>query len=360
MTFWKFTSRLHAAQIILLPEHFGGRVSVSARSYAAAPLALVKELRSASGAPITDCKKALEAEGVDGDIAKAFEWLRKKGQATVMKNNRAANEGLVGIAVEGQAGVIVEVNSETDFVARNADFQAFVKDLAGAILRMPPTVGMDGGPAPSVLADKLDIPRLLGQGAGGRGFPLSQDLKDLVAKIRENISVRRIARLALPPGAKGFVGSYVHNALNPSMGAAAGLVAVQCDKLPSQMPALDSFGKRLAMHVVAAKPRFLSPASVPPSVLEYERELIQAQAAGSQKPPAIVAKMTEGRLRKFLGEISLLEQPHMIEEGNPTVAEVAARLGKEAGCVVDVVGFVRYKCGEVEGLGGEMPAEGLK
>ena len=322
------------------------------RSFASAPLALVKELRNASGAPITDCKKALEAEGVDGDLAKAFEWLRKKGQATVMKNNRAANEGLVGIAVEGPAGVIVEVNSETDFVARNADFQAFVKGLATAILHMPPPIGQDGQPSNTVLVE-MDIPSLLEQATGPNGAPLSQELADLIAKIRENISVRRAARLVLPPHTKGYVASYVHNALNPSMGAAAGLVAIQSSKTPTDAPALDPFGKRLAMHIVAAKPRFLSPASVPPSVLEYERSLIEAQAAGSNKPANIVAKMTEGRLKKFLGEISLLEQPHMIEEGNPTVSELAARVGKEQGCDgLEVVGFVRFKCGEVEELGG--------
>ncbi len=308
---------------------------------AAAPLALVKELRNASGAPITDCKKALEAEGVDGDLQKAFEWLRKKGQATVMKNNRAANEGLVGIAVDGAAGVIVEVNSETDFVARNADFQAFVKDLATAVLRLPPTVGGDGGPSGSVMVD-MDVPSLLEQTTGATGAPLTQGLADLVAKIRENIVVRRAARLVLPAGS-GFVAGYVHNALNPSMGAAAGLVAIKTQDAQG----LEQFGKRLAMHVVAAKPRFLSPANVPASVLEYERGVITEQAAGSGKPANIVAKMTEGRLRKFLGEISLLEQPHMIEEGNPPVKELAGKLGCE------VVGFVRYKCGEVDQIGGK-------
>eukprot|EP00624_Nannochloropsis_granulata_P001550 evm.model.NODE_17657_length_23989_cov_36.963066.5 len=321
------------------------------RAFATAPLALVKELRNASGAPITDCKKALEAEGVEGDLAKAFEWLRKKGQATVMKNNRAANEGLVGIAVEGPAGVIVEVNSETDFVARNADFQAFVKGLATAILHMPLPIGQDGEPSNSVMVE-MDIPSLLEQATGPNGASLSQELADLVAKIRENISVRRAARLVLPSHTKGFIASYVHNALNPSMGAAAGLVAIQSTKTPTDAPELGLFGKRLAMHVVAAKPRFLSPASIPASVLEYERGLIEAQAAGSNKPAKVVAKMTEGRLRKMLGEISLLEQQHMIEEGKPTVSELAVRVGKEQGCEgLEVVGFVRFKCGDVEELG---------
>ncbi|GAB5030446.1 elongation factor ts [Nannochloropsis oceanica] len=321
------------------------------RAFATAPLALVKELRDASGAPITDCKKALEAEGVEGDLAKAFEWLRKKGQATVMKNNRAANEGLVGIAVEGSAGVIVEVNSETDFVARNADFQAFIKDLATAILHMPTPMGQHGELSNSVLIE-MDIPSLLEQATSSNGASLSQELADLVAKIRENISVRRAARLVLPSDTKGFVASYVHNALNPAMGAAAGLVAIQSSKTPTDAPALGLFGKRLAMHVVAAKPRYLSPSSIPPSVLEYERSLIAAQAAGSNKPAKVVAKMTEGRLRKVLGEISLLEQQHMIEEGKPIVSELAARVGKEQGCEgMEVVGFVRYKCGDVEELG---------
>lgn len=346
MMLWRSAAASSAARTRASCLLFGLSQSYT-RAFASAPLALVKELRNASGAPITDCKKALEAEGVDGDLAKAFEWLRKKGQATVMKNNRAANEGLVGIAVEGPAGVIVEVNSETDFVARNADFQAFVKGLATAILHMPPPIN-----STSVLVE-MDIPSLLDTATGPKGAPLSQELADLIAKIRENISVRRAARLVLPPNTKGYVASYVHNALNPSMGAAAGLVAIQSSKTPADAPALDPFGKRLAMHIVAAKPRFLSPASVPPSVLEYERSLIEAQAAGSNKPANIVAKMTEGRLKKFLGEISLLEQPHMIEEGNPTVSELAARVGKEQGCEgLEVVGFVRFKCGEVEELGG--------
>jgi elongation factor Ts len=289
-----------------------------------------------------------QAEGVNGDLQKAFEWLRKKGQATVMKNNRAANEGLVGVAVEGGTGVLVEVNSETDFVARNADFQSFVKGLAATVLQQATA-------ANPTSSTELDVGALL-KAAGPGGAPLEQELADLVAKIRENISLRRAACLALPPG-EGVVVPYVHNALNPALGGAAGLVAIRTDVQGAEKrAAVELFGKRLAMHVVAAKPRFLSPAAVPPAVVAYEKGLIEAQAAGSGKPANIVAKMTEGRLRKFLGEISLLEQPHMIEEGNPRVAEVAAALGKAlGGCRVEVAGFVRYKTGEVEELKGGQP-----
>ncbi len=286
---------------------------------------------------------------MDGDLQKAFEWLRKKGQATVMKNNRAANEGLVGVAVAGGTGVLVEVNSETDFVARNADFQAFVKNLAATVLRSatPPAA------AGTVQQTELDVAALL-KAAGPGGAPLEQELADLVAKIRENISLRRAACLALPPG-DGVVAAYVHNALDPALGGAAGLVAIRTNANANDgsaaAGAIQQFGKRLAMHVVAAKPRFLSPAAVPPEVVEYERGLIEAQASGSGKPANIVAKMTEGRLRKFLGELSLLEQAHMIEEGSPRVAEVAAAVGKaQGGCRVEVVGFLRYKTGEVDEL----------
>lgn len=291
---------------------------------------------------------------MDGDLQKAFEWLRKKGQATVMKNNRAANEGLVGVAVEGATGVVVEVNSETDFVARNADFQAFVQGLAATVLRQQQQAASGSAAA---MQRELDVPSLLkAQGPGGA--PLEQELADLVAKIRENISIRRAAALALAPGS-GLVAAYVHNALTPAVGAAAGLVAVRTDAKDAHTVAVEQFGKRLAMHVVAAKPRFLSPAAVPAEVVAYEKGLIEAQASGSGKPANIVAKMTEGRLRKFLGEISLLEQPHMIEEGNPKVAEVAAALGKaQGGCTVEVAGFLRYKCGEVEDLGKGGGAEG--
>lgn len=288
---------------------------------------------------------------MDGDLQKAFEWLRKKGQATVMKNNRAANEGLVGVAVEGGTGVLVEVNSETDFVARNADFQAFVQGLAATVLRQQQQQQSSSAAAAAAVQRELDVPALL-KAAGPGGAPLEQELADLVAKIRENISIRRAAALALPPGAPGIVAAYVHNALTPAVGAAAGLVAVKTDA--KDAAAVEGFGKRLAMHVVAARPRFLSPAAVPAEVVAYERGLIEAQASGSGKPANIVAKMAEGRLRKFLGEVSLLEQPHMIEEGNPRVAEVAAALGKaQGGCQVEVVGYLRYKCGEVEELGGK-------
>lgn len=338
---------LHARHIstksttaLLLHDH----INISRRTFAAAPLALVKELRNASGAPITDCKKALEAEGVEGDLKKAFEWLRKKGQATVMKNNRAANEGLIGVAVVGSSGVVVEVNSETDFVARNADFQSFVKGLATSVLDVPATAPSRG----KNVVSEMDVPTLL-KAKGPGGASVEQELADLVAKIRENISIRRAARLALPDNSNGFIASYVHNALNPSLGAAAGLVAFKSDKPVN--PALEQFGRRLAMHIVAAKPRFLSPAAVPQSVMDYERSVIMTQAASSGKPENIIAKMTEGRLRKFLGEISLLEQPHMIEEGNPRVQELVAKVGKENGCKLEVAGFLRFKCGEVEELG---------
>ena len=294
---------------------------------------------------------------MDGDLQKAFEWLRKKGQATVMKNNRAANEGLVGVAVSGGTGVLVEVNSETDFVARNADFQSFVKNLAATVLSSSAAKPPAAGSGTKVQQTELDVAALL-KAAGPGGAPLEQELADLVAKIRENISIRRAAALALAPGS-GLVAAYVHNALTPAVGAAAGLVAVRTDAKDAHTAAVEQFGKRLAMHVVAAKPRFLSPAAVPAEVVAYEKGLIEAQASGSGKPANIVAKMTEGRLRKFLGEISLLEQPHMIEEGNPRVAEVAVALGKaQGGCTVEVAGFLRYKCGEVEDLGKGGGAEG--
>ena len=135
------------------------------------------------------------------------------------------------------------------------------------------------------------------------------------------------------------------------MGAAAALVALRTDaSTPEALDAVQRFGKRLAMHVVAAKPRFLSPATVPESVIAYERDIIRTQSLGSGKPENIIAKMTEGRIRKFLSEISLLDQPHMIEEGNPRVSDLAGKVAKEAKCVLEVVGFVRYRCGEADEL----------
>jgi len=181
---------------------------------------------------------------------------------------------------------------------------------------------------------------------------VKQDLDNLVAKIRENLTVKRAARLSVE--GNGVVAAYVHNSVGPGVGSTAALVAMRTSSQDEALLAqLEKEGKRLAMHVVAAKPRFLTPDTVPPEVVAKEKEVIAAQVATSGKPANIIAKMTEGKIRKFLSEASLLEQPHMIEEGNPKIAAYLKDLTKTLSVPIEVTGFLRYRCGEVEEVGGK-------
>eukprot|EP00903_Cladosiphon_okamuranus_P009138 g8731.t1 len=312
-------------------------------------MALIRELREASGAPVVDCKNALEAEGVDGDIAQAFQWLRKRGiaKATSMAD-RSANEGLIGLRVAGPHGALVEVNSETDFVARNAKFQEFVEKVLEVALEKART-GAEAAAAEAPATRELNVPELLQAEHPGSGELLADTLAHLVGAIRENITISRAHVLSLSGDGKGVVAGYVHGAMGAGMGKNAALVALKLDAdadNDGNIDALDANAKSLAMHVVAARPAFLDEASAPPAALEKEKSLLLEQAKDSGKDPKVLDRMVEGRLRKYLETNALMRQAHMVAEGNPRVADHLTSLGEEVGGTVTLEGFARLAVGE--------------
>jgi elongation factor Ts len=283
--------------------------------------ALVKELREKTGAGMMDCKRALGDTG--GDLESAIDWLRKKGLAAAAKKaGRVAAEGLVGVATAARAGAVVEVNSETDFVARNELFQTLVRTVAELAVAGDGTLdGLNATPYP------------------GTGRTVAEELTELVARIGENLVLRRVARLAVT---EGVVASYVHNSLAPGLGKIGVLVALQ-SSAPAEV--LTPLGRQLAMHIAAANPLYLDIASVPPAALERERDVLRGQAEGSGKSADIVARMVEGRLRKFYEETVLLEQVFVID-GESRVGKVVEAAAKAAGTAIRVAGFVRFQLGE--------------
>jgi elongation factor Ts len=283
--------------------------------------ALVKQLRDKTGAGMMDCKRALGDTG--GDIEAAVDWLRKKGLAAAAnKSGRVAAEGLVGVATRGLAGAVVEVNSETDFVARNELFQAFVRAV-GAL-----AVGASG-----------DVDALREAPYPGTGRTVAGELTELVARIGENLVLRRALRLAVKAG---VVASYVHNSLAPGLGKIGVLVALESDAAEGALTAL---GRQLAMHVAAASPLYLDIAAVPAAALDRERAVLREQAQITGKTEAIVERMVEGRLRKFYEECVLLEQVFVID-GETRVGKIVEAAAKEAGAPIRVAGFVRFVLGE--------------
>ena len=282
---------------------------------------LVKELRDKTGAGMMDCKRALGDTG--GDLEAAVDWLRKKGlAAAAKKSGRVAAEGLVGVATRGLAGAALEVNSETDFVARNELFQAFVRTVSGLALE---TTG--------------DIEALKEAPYPGTGRTVSGELTELVARIGENLVLRRAQRLAVT---QGVVASYVHNSLAPGLGKIAVLVALESGAEGETLAAL---GRQLAMHVAAANPLYLDIAAVPAAALDRERAVLLEQARATAKTEAIAEKMVEGRLRKFYEEAALLEQVFVID-GERRVGKVIEAAAKEAGAPIRIAGFVRFALGE--------------
>jgi len=282
--------------------------------------ATVKELRERTGAGMMDCKKAL-AE-TSGDMEAAVDWLRAKGLAAAAKKaGRTAAEGLVGVAVEGTRGAAVEVNSETDFVARNDQFQDFVRNVA--------KLALDSG---------SDIEALSNAAYPGGGT-VAEKLTNNIATIGENQSLRRAAVLTVNQGA---VVSYVHNAAAPGLGKIGVLVALE-----STAPAetLQALGKQLAMHVAAANPLALTGDALDPALIERERAIAIEKAKESGKPQNIAEKMVEGGLAKFRKESALLSQLFVMDNKTP-VADVVASIAKEAGAGIEVTAFVRFQLGE--------------
>jgi len=282
--------------------------------------ARVKELREKTGAGMMDAKKALTE--ADGDMEAAIDFLRTKGLAKAeKKSSRTAAEGLVAVAVEGTTGVVVEINSETDFVARNDKFQDFVKKVAAIALES---------------ADDIEA---LKAADFGNGKTVGETLTDLIATIGENMSLRRMEKLTVD---SGVVVPYVHNAETEGLGKIGVLVALETT---GSTDALQGVGKQIAMHVAAAFPRFLNKEAVDADVAEKEREFLKEQALSEGKPAEIVEKMLEGRMRKFFEEICLLEQTFVIDN-ETKIADVVANAGKDAGADVTLKAYSRVQLGE--------------
>ena len=283
--------------------------------------ALVKELREKTGAGMMDCKKAL-AE-TEGDMEGAVDWLRKKGlAAAAKKSGRVAAEGLVGVATNGLVGAAVELNAETDFVARNDAFQNAVSTVT--------TLALDSNG---------DLETLKGVAYPGTGRTVGEELTHLVATIGENMNLRRVAKLEVKDG---IVASYVHSALVPGLGKIGVLVALEST---GDKAKLADLGKQIAMHIAAARPEALDIADVDPTALDRERAVLTEQAATSGKPANIIEKMVEGRVRKYYEEVVLLEQLYVID-GETKIRKVVENAAKDVGAPVSLTGFVRFTLGE--------------
>jgi elongation factor Ts len=289
--------------------------------------ALVRDLREKTGAGMMDCKKALTE--TSGDIEAAVDWLRKKGlAAAAKKSGRVAAEGLIGVASAPGRAAMVEVNAETDFVARNETFQAFVAAVAQAAL----SAGED-----------LDA---IKAAPGPNQRSIGDELTQMIATVGENMSIRRARVLTV---GNGVVATYVHTPVRPGLGKIGVLVAVEGE---GELEALETLGRQVGMHVAFARPEALDIAGVDPAALEREKALLTEQARESGKPEPIIAKMVEGRIRKYYEEIVLLEQV-WVHDTESRVRAVLAKAG------VKLVGFARFALGEGidKGPGGDFAAE---
>ncbi|CAN5474358.1 translation elongation factor Ts [soil metagenome] len=281
--------------------------------------AAVKDLREKSGAGMMDCKKALTEAG--GDMTVALDWLRTKGlAAAAKKSSRTAAEGLVGVAVSGTSGAAVEVNSETDFVAKNDQFQGFVRDVTFVALE---------------LGDDLDVIKAAALG----GKTVEETLTNNIATIGENQSLRRAKRLTVSSGA---VVPYVHNQAAPGLGKIGVLVALESE---AEVDALQALGKQLAMHIAAAFPLALNESDLDPAIVERERAIATEKAAESGKPADIVAKMVDGAIAKYRKENALVSQL-LVMDGKTKISDVVANAAKAAGKPITLTGYVRFQLGE--------------
>ena len=294
---------------------------------------MVKELRDKTGAGMMDCKAALNETG--GDVEGAVDWLRKKGLAKAAKKaGRVAAEGLIGVALAPSKGVVVEVNSETDFVARNDLFQGLVKMIAN--------VALDAG---------TDVDKILAAPIGDR--TVADAINETIAKIGENMTLRRAAALSV---GKGVVASYVHSSVTDGLGRIGVLVALES---PGKADELKALGRLVAMHVAAANPQAVDPSGLDAALIQRERGVLAAKAEG--KPANVVEKIVESGLKTFYKEVCLLEQGYAIEEGKKTVAQAIKEAEAKVGGPIKVTGFVRFALGEgidrPEGdFGGEVAA----
>jgi elongation factor Ts len=287
---------------------------------------MVKELRDQTGAGMMDCKAALSETG--GNLDAAVDWLRKKGLSKAAKKaGRVAAEGLVGVAVRATKGILVEVNSETDFVARNDLFQGLVKMVAD--------VALDAG---------ANVDKILAAKAGA--ITIDEAIADTIAKVGENMSLRRAAELSV---GKGAIGSYVHNAVSDGLGRIGVLVALESTGKNDELKA---FGRMVGMHVASANPQAIDPAGLDAAAIEREKAVLSDKAKAQGKPANVIDKIVESGLKTFYKEVCLLDQGFIFDD-KKSVAQAVKEAEAKAGAPIKVAGFVRFALGE----GIERPAE---
>lgn len=281
----------------------------------------VKALRERTGAGMMDCKKALVA--CEGNIEEAIDWLRKKGlAAAAKKSGRVAAEGLVAVCVDGTKGSLVEVNAETDFVARNELFQKYVDDVVAIACK-----------------NDADVETLKNATYEASGRTVADELTNLIAVIGENMTLRRVAHINV---SNGVIASYVHNKISANLGKIGILVALEST---GDKEKLLELGKKIAMHIAAANPQSATIEGLDPALLERERGVALEQAKNSGKPEQFIAKIVEGRIRKFYEEAVLLEQVYVID-GTSRVKEVVENAAKEIGAPIEIKEFVKFVLGE--------------
>lgn len=282
--------------------------------------ALIKDLREKSGAGMMDCKKALIE--TNGDMDEAIDWLRKKGlAAAAKKSSRVAAEGLVAVATSGNKGAVIELNAETDFVARNDKFQDLAKGVATVALK----------------AESNDVEALKKADFGGK--TVEEAITNAIAVIGENMNLRRVSYLSVN---QGVVAQYIHNSTAPGLGKIGVLVALEST---ADAAKLNELGRQIAMHIAAAKPEALSTTDVDPDALARERNVLKEQSIASGKSAEIAEKMVEGRIRKYYEEVVLLEQLYVLD-GKTKVREVVEAAAKEMGAPIKVVAYTRFLLGE--------------
>ena len=282
---------------------------------------LVKELRQQTGAGMMDCKRALTE--MSGDMDQSVDWLRRKGLAAAAKKaGRVASEGLVTLLVDGHSGALVEVNAETDFVARNEDFQEFSRKVARLALMC------DG-----------NIDHLKRSNYSESGLKVEEELVELVGRIGENMVLRRSGVVSVQ---EGVVGSYIHNSVKDGMGKIGVVVGLESS---GEKDTLLELGRKLAMHICAAKPEAIERDGLDPNALSRERDVLRKQAKDSGKESEIIDKIVDGRLRKYYEEVVLKEQIFLVD-GESRVDAIIDAVGKEIGAPIEVSGFLRFELGE--------------
>src|SRR5579863_6800496 len=295
--------------------------------------AMVKELREQTGAGMMDCKAALSESA--GNLEAAVDWLRKKGLSKAAKKaGRVAAEGLVGVAVTPTKGVLVEVNSETDFVARNDLFQGLVKMIADA-----------------ALGAGADVEKILAARVGN--ISIADAIADTIAKVGENMTLRRAAELSV---GKGVVGSYVHNSVIDGLGRIGVIVTLES---AGKSDELKAFGRMVAMHVASANPQAVDPSGLDPAAVEREKNVLADKFKAQGKPAAMIEKIVESGLKTYYKEVCLLEQPFIFDEkGKQSVAQAVKEAEAKVGAPIKIVGFKRFALGEgIERSGGDFGGE---